>query len=480
MKKRSDKLFLAVAVPLLTLLVAAAAVYICSIPQLRLNRARRNLQAGSYQEVMAILSEDNSPEALQIKNDCQYLMAQKLYQEGEYEAAYTAFLEIKQYRDAPEQANDCLYQSAVVLFAKEDYEGAFAVFLSLNGYRDSLAYIERCHMIEAEQLLSSGSHIKEAIELFLSIGSDAARLRAEQVAMEYTRQTDPQKAIDLSLGYTEEEIAQMNRTRELLESRPVGVLAAGFKHTVGIAPDGRVLACGDNTKGQCDVGSWSRVSALAAGAEHTLALLEDGRVVACGDNSYGQCEVSLWQDVKSIAAGDYDSFALTNSGQLLHTGFHAYPDIASWSNIAKISAGGHVFAVLLNNGRMLATHPSSNASQLTGLSDIAVHTGYALGLSKDGTLLEHGIELPALSGIIAIAASPNRILVLDKEAAVFEYPFQERDRLLPEQQSQVVCFAMAATHIALVKEDGRVVCFGNNDYGQCDTEQWVLRLTKGE
>lgn len=477
MAKHSNKRFLAIAVPLLTLLVAAAAVMLCFAPQIRLAIAQKAYDAGNYQAAMDMLGEDNDESAALLKADCKYMIAQQLYQSGDYAAARDAFLTIRQHKDAQERATECLYSAAIEQLEGGDYEGAYAAFLTFNGYRDSLAYLERCKMLEAEQTLLSGDYVK-AIQLFLSIGSEPAVLRAEQVAMERTEQTDPQKAIDMALGYTEEEIEQMNRAKKMLENMPVGILATGFRHTVGIAEDGTVVACGDNTSEQCAVDGWREAAAVAAGAEHTVALRKDGTVVACGDNTYGQCDVSEWTDVKSIAAGNYDTFALTNGGKLLHTGFHEYSGISDWSNISKISAGGHVFAVLLSSGRMLATHPSSNASELSGLSDIAVQTGFAVGLNKDGRLLGHGIELPELTGIIAIAAAPNRILALCNDTTVFEYPFQERDRLLTEPQSQIVCLANSATHIALLREDGTVHCFGSNDFGQCNTEQWVLRTAK--
>lgn len=36
-------------------------------------------------------------------------------------------------------------------------------------------------------------------------------------------------------------------------------IAAGRGHTVGLKLDGTVVAVGDNTYGQCDVGSWRNI-----------------------------------------------------------------------------------------------------------------------------------------------------------------------------------------------------------------------------
>ena len=55
-----------------------------------------------------------------------------------------------------------------------------------------------------------------------------------------------------------------------------------------------MLAAGDNSRGQCEVSSWSDVVAVAAGSTHTLALRADGSVVAAGNNDDGQCDTARW------------------------------------------------------------------------------------------------------------------------------------------------------------------------------------------
>jgi len=71
-------------------------------------------------------------------------------------------------------------------------------------------------------------------------------------------------------------------------------VSAGSHHTVGVTATGRVLAAGDNARGQCDVGSWRDVVAVAAGSAHTLGLRSDGTVLAAGNDDDGQCDVGRW------------------------------------------------------------------------------------------------------------------------------------------------------------------------------------------
>ncbi|MGW2858851.1 hypothetical protein [Streptomyces sp. NPDC001205] len=75
-------------------------------------------------------------------------------------------------------------------------------------------------------------------------------------------------------------------------------LGAGSYHTVGTTASGRVLATGDNSYGQCEVGDWRDMVAVAAGSTHTLGLRADGTVVAAGNNADGQCAVDAWSGVR--------------------------------------------------------------------------------------------------------------------------------------------------------------------------------------
>jgi len=72
-------------------------------------------------------------------------------------------------------------------------------------------------------------------------------------------------------------------------------VASGSQHVVAVLGGGRVLAAGDNIRGQCDVEQWRDVVAVAAGSTHTLGLRSDGTVLATGNNDDGQCDVGGWE-----------------------------------------------------------------------------------------------------------------------------------------------------------------------------------------
>jgi hypothetical protein len=49
---------------------------------------------------------------------------------------------------------------------------------------------------------------------------------------------------------------------------------------------------------------------VSAGGLHTVGLKSDGSVVAVGDNSYGQRNVGSWADITQVSAGYYHTVGL--------------------------------------------------------------------------------------------------------------------------------------------------------------------------
>src|SRR5712664_4071975 len=84
-------------------------------------------------------------------------------------------------------------------------------------------------------------------------------------------------------------------------------IAAGWKHSLALKSDGRVVAWGDNSSGQSTVpANLTGVIAIAAGGSHSLALKSNGTVVAWGDNYFGERTVPTnLTEVIAIAAGYY-------------------------------------------------------------------------------------------------------------------------------------------------------------------------------
>ena len=152
---------------------------------------------------------------------------------------------------------------------------------------------------------------------------------------------------------------------------PVGMVAAGSIHTVGLRADGTAVSAGHDTVGQRKVSGWESLVFIAAGdtmtagvkadgtlvlagdgtaladsasweaaaawtglhsvaigKAHMAGLKTDGTAVAAGDNASGQCDVTGWSDIVAIAAGDAFTVGLTAAGTLVTAG--TAPDVSAW------------------------------------------------------------------------------------------------------------------------------------------------------
>lgn len=117
---------------------------------------------------------------------------------------------------------------------------------------------------------------------------------------------------------------ELNRELSGMGSRdPAGgfrTVACGYEHTVAVRGDGRVYAVGQNQYGQCDTRDWRGIHAVACGVRHTVGLAEDGTAVAVGDDRYGQCNVRHWHDVCAVACGEFHTVALQSDGRVMAVG----------------------------------------------------------------------------------------------------------------------------------------------------------------
>ena len=82
----------------------------------------------------------------------------------------------------------------------------------------------------------------------------------------------------------------------------IPMVSAGDFHTLGLTSNRTVVAVGDNTGGQCDVGVWTGIVQIDGGGYHTVGLRFDGTVVAVGNNAFGQSDVGIWTDITQVAA----------------------------------------------------------------------------------------------------------------------------------------------------------------------------------
>ena len=75
--------------------------------------------------------------------EMKYNHAKKLLEEGNYELAYTAFLELDDFSDSEDMLRECRYIQAIKYRDIGDYELANKIFESLGNYRDSQIMIHK-------------------------------------------------------------------------------------------------------------------------------------------------------------------------------------------------------------------------------------------------------------------------------------------------------------------------------------------------
>jgi alpha-tubulin suppressor-like RCC1 family protein len=231
------------------------------------------------------------------------------------------------------------------------------------------------------------------------------------------------------------------------------MIGAGKFHSVFCIPNGKVMTCGDNTKGQLGIGSnisknipvyvkidattdLTNVSSVYAGGDHTIFLLNNGTVYACGDNTYGQLgignntnqlypvQIPNLSTVKSISAGTYHTMFLLKDGSVKACGKNTNGQVGDGTtvdrntlvdlliNVKKISSGSFHTMFLLNDGTVMGCGNNnngqigdgskvqrlspvyvkdSNGNNFTNVKDIATGTFHTIFLSNDGIAYGCGI-----------------------------------------------------------------------------------------
>lgn len=470
---------------LMALLCAAGLLYLRKRPQILHDRAEEALNSGNYREAIAALEKmEKTEETEGLLQKARYGSAEQLLLEGRYEEAEKAFSALGDYSDARARIQECRYGLAALAMEKGDYLEAKERFYALSGYSDALTqYNAARYAIAAETEIQDP---EEAFQLFYDLGnySDASE-QAERIAVSITGMEDPEDAVNLMLGVSEEEILTRNRLESVRKALPKGVLSVGFYHTVGLKKDGTVVAAGSNSDGQCNVAAWTDIQAIDCGAFHTVGLKGDGTVVAAGRNTSGQCNVSDWQDIVSIACTDYDTIGLRRDGTVVTTGYHDYSVLSGWTGVASIAGGSYSAVAVTGHGQLLSSHPSSRSEAIRNAVVADASTGYAVCLLENGTVIgtapvlsdseeEDGSAILPWSEIVSVSASSTGVLAINTEGRILSIWFRERDAIDLSDLTDAVAVAAGGTHSAVLKKDGTVVTRGSNEFGECETDEWNL------
>jgi hypothetical protein len=269
-------------------------------------------------------------------------------------------------------------------------------------------------------------------------------------------------------------------------------IATGGRHTVGIRPDGTVVATGNNDDGQCNVDGWTGIWHVAAGFGHTVGLEEGGTVVATGNNDDGQCNVGGWADISLVVAGDWHTVGLKEDGSVVATGKsdQGQCDVLGWADIQQVAAGGAHTVGIEEAGTVVATGNNDEGQcNVDGWPDISlVVAGYAhtVGLKDDGHVVATGnndegqCNVDGWTDIQMVAAGRAHTVGLREDGTVVATGRNNEEQCKVSGWTNIVQIAAGGWHTVGLKDCGTVVATGNNDEGQCDVGGWILETLSDE
>ncbi len=450
-------------------------IFVACKPSIDNSRARTLAKRGSTDEAMRIVRELAADEYPAEKlTETKWIVTDALIRYGKYQEAASMLEELPAGAKAEEKRQSIKYNEAISFYEQGRYSAAAQVFYQMNDYENSAGYYADCRCALAIQAYLEGNETS-AYSLLLDVPDVVERIKTAAYAV---AQDDGQAQQILSAEiFQAERLNAMEATMEGLNAArsdmPEGKIAAGARHTLGLSANGTVYAAGDNSYGQLDVGQWSSVKQVAAGAYHSVALLSNGTVAAAGDNSQGQCDVSAWTDIVAIATSAYDTIGLKSDGSVVACGMHAQL-VSGWRDVTHITGGSYSMGCIYNKGAMLASHGSAQMDMGVSLYDLAVCGPVSAGVLYDGTLISTYEKAPEWSGLVSVAASDTCLLGIDVDGQVKSYFYRAGDAVDIAVSGKAVEVKSGGTHHVVLTEDGRVECFGENDYGQCNTSGWSL------
>ena len=261
------------------------------------------------------------------------------------------------------------------------------------------------------------------------------------------------------LGHGDQGQRKVFTRAHFLEGKCVVSIGAGNEHSVFVSKSGQMFVCGYNDNGQCGMGSTQQVRQLSQvtslegeeitqvhiynGCEHTLAVSRDGKLYSFGYNYRGQLGLgttnsestprpvkSLLSRKVSLAACSYHhSMILCADGALFSVGRNDCGQLGHGDTVDK-----KVPHLVQNCPKCLT---SISCGQFHTIAATSGGTAFVCGKNDYGQL---GFE------------SPENVKVLTK---------------LPRENGQPVLHVCSGYyHTLLLMQNGVVVGFGRNDYGQ--------------
>ena len=467
--------------------------------------------------------------------ECAYLNAVKTMNsactEGHYINAAKLFRTIKGYKDSEALSDECLEKAeiskkeAIYASAKnkmvadiiEEYEKAILQFETISDWKDSGELIAVCfRKMEEIKLKQEEERLEHERIAEIKRVEEEKRTKRNKVlgvmativvafavvfvfvvipniryneavelmdAEEYRQAALILSSIENYKNSKTLKIECMQECREDLRKK----ISAGGNHTVGLKPDGTVVATGYNGKEQCEVSGWTDIVAVSCGGQHTVGLKADGTLVATGCNDEKQCDVLGLTDIIAISAGGYHTVGLKSNGAVVAVGANERKqcEVLGWTDIVEVFAARHHTVGLKSDGTVVATGSNEKEQcEVSGWTDIvAVSAGdyHTVGLKSDGTVVAVGdntfgqCKLSEWTDIVAVCAGRYYTVGLKSDGTavgVGNDDYGQKTNV--SEWTNMVAVCAGSRHVVGMKVDGTMVAIGAKSYERCNVNDWNL------
>ncbi len=264
------------------------------------------------------------------------------------------------------------------------------------------------------------------------------------------------------------------------------IAAAGYNHVTVIARDGRLLAWGDNERGQVGVegtantddiqpsptavaGAPANVVKVVAGSAHTVALTAEGKVYVWGRNTYGNlgngaptdelrhptpAAVPGLDGVVDIATGRDHVLAVKGDGTVFSWGLGASGQLGT----------GAIAASPVTTPKQVVTDEAAQ-KPLTNIALVFANGNSSFALTRNGALWgfgEDGNGTLAQGGAGGDGAKANR-LPYAVRAGVYASPGGVPEYL--DQRTRYRSIAVGALHVVALMDRDELFTWGWNTAG---------------
>lgn len=271
----------------------------------------------------------------------------------------------------------------------------------------------------------------------------------------------------LDLSYNEVSQANMKPGMYLMKvpsglKNDIKEISSSSKFSVGLSGSGKVYVWGAgeitsviNMKDIPEEVTEKEIVHVAAGTDHAIAIAKDGTVYGWGQNAHGQYG-------KAPEGNSSVEFLYTFAPSAILEG------LGDGTKVHQLTCGTQVTAVVMEDGSvyMWGNHNSgatnmSRIKRLTNVEKIVFTSTAAVALLKDGTVSTDG------------TSAFNYITLSDGNGGTKQVVLSD---YLAENGYKIVDIAAAATSVALLTEEGKVIVAGSASYGESD----VPAVAEGE